>query len=145
MPDPTPTTSAIMPYGTTFTLESDKIDRLITTPDMGSSPKTVNVSSHDDSTYERYIAGRMDVSTFDFEFYMDDNHTNYTTALSHARTNGKHAHIVYPDGTGYTLTGSCTVYHSSTDQSNAEKFKVSFVAETVEETTSNSSSGSGGG
>lgn len=138
MPDPA-VTSAVMPYGTTFKIGNNKIDRLISTPDMGSPPKTINVSSHDDTDRERYIAGRMDVSTFDFEFYSEENHANYTAACQNQRTSGQTYTVSYPDGTGYRLTGSHIVYHSSTDQSNPLKFKVSVVAETVEEITTGNS------
>lgn len=135
MPTPTTTTtSGIMPYGATFAIGSTTIAQLETTPDMGSPPNTVNVSSHDNTTREAYIAGRMDVATFDYGFIMAADAANYKAALANQHTPGTTYTITYPDGTGYTLTGEHYAYHNATNQSDAERFTISVVATDVVET-----------
>jgi len=134
VPTPTTTTSGIMPYGATFAIGSTTIAQLETTPDMGSPPNTVNVSSHDNTTREAYIAGRMDVSTFDFTFIMAADASNYKAALTGQRTAGTTYTLTYPDGTGYTLTGEHYAFHNATNQSDAERFTISVVATDVTET-----------
>lgn len=124
----------IVPYGTTFAIGSTTIAHLETTPDMGTPPKTINVSSHDNTTREAYIAGRMDVSTFDFTFIMMSDASNYKAALTGQNTAGTTYTLTYPDGTGYTLTGSHYAFHTATNQSDAERFTVSVVATNVTET-----------
>lgn len=129
-----PGTQGIMPYGATFAIGSTTIAHLETTPDMGTPPKTINVSSFDNLAREAYIAGRMDVSTFDFTFIMMSDASNYKAAVASQNTAGTTYALTYPDGTGYTLTGSHYAYHTANNQSDGEKFTVSVVATSVTET-----------
>lgn len=111
--------------GTTFKIGSTAITGLCSTPDFGSEPGKVDVTSFDDTKYKKYIPGLMDTSSLNFDFFKQEN--NFTSALS-AESDAEGSYSVdFPDGSGYTFKGQHRTFMLATAPEQPLKFRVSVT------------------
>lgn len=117
--------------GTTFKIGSETISGMISTPDFGTTPAKIKVTTFDDTEYERYIAGLMDVTDLNFDFY--DNGTNFQAAKSAEETAkaGNTEYVVTFAGGTVTLTGSHKAFYLGAGVGEAMKFRIAVTAKTI--------------
>lgn len=112
--------------GITFKIGDTKIDSLYSTPDMGSDPEQIDVTSFDDTVTKHYIPGLQDVQKLNFDFW--NKKTNFNAAANAEPANGQTATytVTYPSGVSYTIVGSHKTYALAAGQSEGEKFRISI-------------------
>lgn len=111
--------------GTTFKIGSTAITGLCSTPDFGSEPGKVDVTSFDDTKYKKYIQGLIDVSSLNFDFFKQE--TNFSSALSaESEAEGTYS-IDFPDGSGYTFKGQHRTFMLATAPEQPLKFRVTVT------------------
>ena len=124
-------TTEILTAGIEFKIGDTKIDACYSTPDMGSEPERVDVTSFDDTEFKRYIEGLQDVQSLNFDFY--NKTTNYTAAKTNQGTAGTTYTVTYPSGVTYTITGSHRVFMLSASTNDAEKFRIAITVSSISE------------
>lgn len=121
--------------GIVVTIGGTAIPGCFSTPDMGSEPGKIDVTSFDDKTHKRYIPDLIDTSTLNFDFY--SNGSNYTTAKGLASTDGNtQVSVTYPDGDTVSLKGSVAVYKLASSVGEAIKFRVAVTVSEFDDGTS---------
>ena len=110
------TTEVFHTKGIEFKIGSTAITNLYSTPDMGSDPEQVDVTSFDDETTKHYIPGLQDVQKLNFDFW--NKKTNFNAAASAEPENGATA--------TYTVT-----YPLSDAVNDGEKFRVSILVSSI--------------
>lgn len=108
--------------GITFKIGSTKIEKLDTTPEMGSEPEKVDVTSFDNKKNKSYISGLMDPGSLNFEFV--DITTNFNAAHN-AEGNTNTYTLTYPDGSAYEWSGEHRTYKLSAKVGDPLRFAVS--------------------
>ena len=126
-----PNTAEILTAGITFKIGETKIDSCFSTPDMGSEPEKVDVTSFDDTEFKHYIEGLQDVQTLNFDFY--NKTTNYNAAKTGQGTAGTTYTVTYPSGVTYTITGSHRVFMLSAAPNEPEKFRIVITVSNISE------------
>jgi len=131
------TMSVFHTKGITFTIGSSSpvtITKLYSTPDMGSDPEQVDVTSFDDTTTKSYIPGLQDVQKLNFDFWNEK--TNFVAAASAEPQNGQTVTytVTYPSGVVYTITGSHQTYVLADSVNEGEKFRISISVSGVTRT-----------
>ncbi len=112
--------------GIVVTIGSTPIPGCCSTPDMGSEPGKIDVTSFDDKKYKRYIPDLIDTSTLNFDFY--SNGSNYTTAKGLESTDGNtQVSVKYPDGDTVSFKGSVAVYKLAATPGQAVKFRAAVT------------------
>ncbi len=131
MPDPVTTTDVFHTKGITFKIGSTAITNLYSTPDMGSDPEQVDVTSFDDTTNKHYIPGLQDVQKMNFDFW--NKGSNFSTAAGLEPANGQTATylITYPSGVTYTIVGSHQTYALAAGINEGEKFRISISVSSI--------------
>ena len=122
--------------GTTFKIGSTAITGCYSTPDFGSEPGKIDVTSFDDTKYKRYIQGLIDAPSLNFDFYKQEN--NFESASSAESETETTYTLDFPDGSGYTFKGQHRTYMLATKPEEPLKFRVS-VTVSGEITTKSSS------
>ncbi len=109
---------------TSLKIGSQAINGCFSTPDMGAEPSKVDVSSFDTEEYKEYIAGLSDPPTMNFDFY--DQTTNFTAAQA---LDGKvnTCELTYPDGSGYSWSGTHRTFKLAASVDDTIKFRVACV------------------
>lgn len=107
--------------GATF----EKLTVITATPDIGSDPERVDVTTLDD-TERRYIKGIQDQENLAFPcVYRKEDFVKLKQA---ADAGGLHEfQLTYPDGTGYNVTGELSVVMSGTEINAALAFVVTII------------------
>lgn len=113
--------------GIKFSIASTEINGCYSTPDMGGEPEKIDVTSFDQKKYKKYIQGLMDLPTLQFDFF--DSTTNYNAALSAESDTSKSYSLTYPDGSGYTWTGTHRTFKLGAAVGDAIKFRIVCVAD----------------
>lgn len=132
MPDTT--TSVFHTKGTTFTINAKAITNLYSTPDMGSDPEQVDVTSFDDTSTKSYIPGLQDVQKMNFDFW--NKKTNFAAAANAEPQNGQTATymVTFPSGVVYNIVGSHQTYELAAGVNEGEKFRVSISVQSITRT-----------
>lgn len=112
--------------GIKFTIGGSEINGCYSTPDMGGEPEKIDVSSFDQKKYKKYIQGLMELPTLQFDFF--DSTVNYTTALNAESDASKAYSLTYPDGSGYTWTGTHRTFKLGAAVGDAIKFRIVCTA-----------------
>lgn len=121
--------------GIVVKIGSTAIPGCCSTPDMGSEPGKIDVTSFDDKTYKRYIPDLIDTSTLNFDFY--SNGSNYTTAKGLESKDGNtQVSVAYPDGDTISLKGSVAVYKLAANVGGAVKFRVAVTVSEFDDVAS---------
>lgn len=124
---------------TTFMIGSTKIDGLTSTPDMGSEPEKVDITSFDNEKYMSYIPGLMDPGTLTFEFV--DKTSNFNAAYGTEGSENTYT-LTFPDGSKYTWKGTHRTYKRAASVGDRLNFAVSCTPSTeLTYTTGSVSSG----
>ncbi len=125
------TTEVFHTKGIEFKIGNTAITNLYSTPDMGSDPEQVDVTSFDDTTTKHYIPGLQDVQKLNFDFW--NKKTNFNAAANAEPENGATATytVTYPSGLSYTIVGSHTTYALSDAVNDGEKFRVSISVSSI--------------
>lgn len=98
------------------------VESCFSTPDMGSEPEKIDVTSFDDIKNKKYIEGLSDVQSFNFDFY--DTTANFNVV--HAKDGAENSYsLEYPDGSKYSWSGTHRSYKLSAAVGGAIKFRVS--------------------
>lgn len=131
---PEPTTDVFSTAGLSFKIGSTAISNCYSTPDMGSDPEQIDVTSFDDTVNKHYIPGLQDVQKLNFDFY--NKQSNFNAAVTAEPSAGATATytITYPSGLVYTITGSHKTYALATAPNEAEKFRISVSVATITRT-----------
>ena len=123
--------------GIVVKIGSTPIPGCYSTPDMGSEPGKIDVTSFDDKTHKRYIPDLIDTSTLNFDFI--SNGSNYTTAKALESTDGNtQVSVTYPDGDTVSLKGSVAVYKLAASVSSPIKFRVAVTVSEFDTTPASS-------
>ncbi|MDE7234972.1 MAG: hypothetical protein K2N29_07970 [Ruminiclostridium sp.] len=123
--------------GTTFKIGNTKIEALTSTPDMGSEPDKVDITTFDNEKYMSYIPGLMDPGSLTFEFV--DKTSNFNAAYNaEGKTNTYE--VSFPDGSKYTWSGTHRTYKLSASVGDRLNFAVSCTPSTELEYTPGSTS-----
>lgn len=112
---------------TTFSIGSTKIDSLSSTPDMGSEPEKIDVTSFDNERYMSYITGLMDPGSLTFEFI--DETTNFNAAYNAEGQTNSYT-LTFPDGSKYTWSGTHRTYKLAASVNERVNFAVSCTPST---------------
>lgn len=107
-----------------FKIESNAIAGCYSTPDMGSEPEKIDITSFDEDTYKKYKEGLIDVQNFNFDFF--DKTENYKAARA-AEGKQNTYDLSYPDGSGYTITGTHRTYKLAAQVGDVVKFRISVT------------------
>lgn len=113
--------------GIKFSIGSTEINGCYSTPDMGGEPEPIDVTSFDQKKYKKKIQGLMELPSLQFDFF--DSTVNYTTALNAESDVSKTYSLTYPDGSGYTWTGTHRTFKLGAAVGDAIKFRVICTAD----------------
>lgn len=119
---------AFLTADTKLNINGTVISSMQTTPDMGSEPEKVDVTTFDQKKYKRYIPGLMDPGSMTFEFI--DETTNFNAAYNAEKGSGGNTaknsyELSYPDGSKYTWEGEHRTYMISAAVGDPLKFAIS--------------------
>ncbi len=117
---------------TTFSIGNNKIAGLTSTPDMGSEPDKVDITSFDNEKYMSYIPGLMDPGSLTFEFV--DKTTNFNTAYAAEGSTNTYT-LTFPDGSKYTWSGTHRTYKLAASVGDRLNFAVACTPSTELEYT----------
>lgn len=127
---------------TTFSIGSTKIDGLTSTPDMGSEPDKVDITTFDNEKYMSYIPGLMDPGSLTFEFV--DKTSNFNAAYGAEGKENTYT-LTFPDGSKYSWKGTHRTYKLGASVGDRLNFAVSCTPSTeLEYTTGTASTSSAG-
>ena len=131
---PETATSVFHTKGTTFKINDTLITNLYSTPDMGSDPEQVDVTSFDDTSTKSYIPGLQDVQKMNFDFW--NKKTNFAAAANAEPQNGQTATytVTFPSGVVYAIVGSHQTYELAAAVNEGEKFRVSISVQNITRT-----------
>lgn len=113
---------------TTFMIGSTKIDGLTSTPDMGSEPDKVDITTFDNEKYMSYIPGLMDPGSLTFEFV--DKTSNFNAAYNKDDNTENTYTLTFPDGSSYSWKGTHRTYKLSASVGDRLNFAVSCTPST---------------
>lgn len=113
---------------TTFKIGTTTISKMKSTPDMGSEPDKVDVTSFDNEKYKSYITGLMDPGSLVFEFW--DDTTNFNAAKTAESTTTASYTLEFPDGSTYTWSGTHRVYKLGASVGDAISFAIACTPST---------------
>lgn len=113
---------------TTLKIGSVTITNMKSTPDMGSEPDKVDVSSFDNEKYKSYITGLMDPGSLVFEFW--DVTSNFNAAKTAESTTAASYTLEFPDGSKYTWSGTHRVYKLGASVGDAISFAIACTPST---------------
>lgn len=126
------TTNEYSLQGTTFKIADSTISGMTSTPDFGTTPNKIDVTTFDDTEYKRYIAGLMDVTDLNFDF--NDQGDNFNTALStmEAAKAGNTTYTVsFGQNRTVTIVGSHKAFMLGGGVEEAGKFRIAVTAKTI--------------
>lgn len=112
--------------GTTLKINSTLIEGCYSTPDMGAEPDTVDVSSFDQKKYKKKLQTLMELPSLQFDFF--DSTDNYNAALDAEKDSAQSYELTYPDGSGYTWTGTHRTFKLGASVGDAIKFRIVCTA-----------------
>lgn len=92
---------------TSFKIGNTTIEGMTSTPDMGSEPEKIDVTTFDNEKYKSYITGLMDPGALTFEFV--DKTSNFNAAHN-AEGNQNTYLLTFPDGSKYSWSGTHRTY-----------------------------------
>lgn len=125
---------------TTFKIGTTAIEKMKSTPDMGSEPDKVDVTSFDNEKYKSYITGLMDPGSLVFEFWDDTTNFNAAKDAESSDTTTSYT-LEFPDGSKYTWSGSHRVYKLSASVGDAVSFAIACTPSTELSYTKGTTSG----
>ncbi len=113
---------------TTLTIGGTEITNMKSTPDMGSEPDKVDVTSFDNEKYKSYIPGLMDPGSLTFEFW--DTTTNFNAAKAHEGDTAVACALTFPDKSKYSWSGTIRVYKLGAKVGDAISFAIACTPST---------------
>lgn len=105
---------------------------LYNTPDMGGNKEKLDVTNLEDS-HKRTIDGIADYGSLQFDFYDTINEADSSTAIRQTYSAFRtwelagtevNFRLTYPDGTGFTWSGTVSTTRDAASVNSAMKFKV---------------------
>lgn len=133
-----PTTEVFHTKGIQFKIGSTAITRCYSTPDMGSDPEQVDVTSFDDTTNKHYISGLQDVQKMNFDFWNEKDNFNAAVTAEPAAGSTATYTITYPSGLVYTITGSHQTFQLASGINEGEKFRIAISVASITRTPASS-------
>ncbi len=104
-----------------FTIGGTAIAGCYGTPDMGSEPAKIDVTSFDDTEYKNYIEGLMDTQSLNFDFF--DQTSNFSAA--HVKDGQVCQYqLTFPDNSGYSWSGTHRTFKLAASVGDAVKFRI---------------------
>ncbi len=111
---------------------------LVEVPELGATPEKIDVTNLSDSN-KRYVFGIGDFGDLEFKFFYNKETTadsesadiiknNYSYLRGLEKAGSKHTFKVsYPDGSGHTFEGSCTVRRDAVSVNGALSFTLAIA------------------
>ncbi|MCM1335307.1 MAG: hypothetical protein NC084_12840 [Bacteroides sp.] len=112
---------------TSLTIGNTKIEGLTSTPDMGSEPEKIDITSFDNEKYKSYIPGLMDPGSLTFEFI--DKTSNFNAAYAAEGTTNSYE-LTFPDGSKYAWSGTHRTYKLAAAVGDRVNFAVACTPST---------------
>lgn len=117
----------VVSTGTTFKINSTKIDLMYSTPAMGVEPNKIDVDNFDSPNIKAKAIGKQDVNSFNFDFRFAT--TNFTAAHNLDTSTENNYEVAFPDGTKYTWKGTHRTFVLETSNDAPINFRVSCAVE----------------
>lgn len=118
---------AFLTAKTKLKIGSTLIGGMDSTPDMGSEPEKVDVTTFDNEKYKSYISGLMDPGNLTFEFI--DHTTNFNAAYALDGKNNDYT-LEFPDGSKYAWSGEHRTYKLAASVGDPLKFAIACTPST---------------
>ena len=121
MPDPVANVESFSTAGIAFKIGGTKIPGCVSTPDMGSEPARIDVTTFDNLTNKSYIPGLQDIQSLNFDFIAQTGNFAAAHALDGTATTYS---VEYPDGSSCSWSGKHQTYKLGTSVGDTLKFRV---------------------